>query len=48
MMMPPMMGAGMGGSQNEEHQNKARLVADPEEIFGEPTQASPSIIGEDD
>jgi uncharacterized protein YukE len=47
MMMPPMMGAGTGAG-SQEHNSKSRLITDPEEIFGTPTNASPSVIGEDD
>jgi hypothetical protein len=47
MMVPPMMGAGAGGG-GQEHSSKSRLITDPEEIFGTATNASPSVIGEDD
>ncbi|WP_228771826.1 WXG100 family type VII secretion target [Actinokineospora iranica] len=45
----PMMG-GMGGQQSgdAEHKSRSRVVGDPEDIFGKPTKASPSVIGEDD
>jgi uncharacterized protein YukE len=48
MMMPPMMGAGMGGAESQEHNSKSRVIGNPEDIFGEPTEASPSVIGEED
>jgi uncharacterized protein YukE len=48
MMMPPMMGAGMAGGENQEHNSKSRVMGNPEDIFGEPTEASPSVIGEED
>jgi uncharacterized protein YukE len=48
-MMAPMMGAGMGGnSGSQEHQSKSRLVGNPEDIFGLPADASPSIIGDEE
>jgi uncharacterized protein YukE len=47
-MMAPMMGAGAGGGGNQEHQSKSRVVGNPEDIFGAPEEASPSIIGEEE
>jgi hypothetical protein len=47
MMMPPMMGMGAGPG-TQEHSSKSRLVAAPEEIFGDPIDGAPSVIGEDD
>ncbi|MET0135218.1 MAG: WXG100 family type VII secretion target [Kibdelosporangium sp.] len=47
MMMPPMGAAG-GAGGNQEHENKSRLVGNPADIFGEPDEASPSVIGEED
>jgi hypothetical protein len=47
MMAPGMMGAGAGGGESQEHSSKSRIVGDPDDIFGVPTDASPSVIGED-
>ncbi|MFC5286097.1 hypothetical protein ACFPM7_03465 [Actinokineospora guangxiensis] len=46
-MMPPM--GGMMGGQNgdNEHKPRARVQGKPEEIFGAPAKASPSVIGDD-
>ncbi|GAB3910579.1 hypothetical protein GCM10029964_114750 [Kibdelosporangium lantanae] len=49
-MMGGMMG-GMGaaaGAGGQEHSNKSRIMTDPEEVFGEPGDYYPSVIGEDD
>lgn len=47
----PMMPMGGMGGQNggdQEHKSRARLVGDPLDIFGRPSQTSPSVIGEDE
>ncbi len=43
------MGGGMGGQQGggTEHKSRTRVVGDPGDIFGKPTKASPSVIGDD-
>lgn len=46
--MMPMMGAGAGGGGNQEHESKSRVVGNPEDIFGVPEDASPSVIGEEE
>lgn len=49
-MMGGMMG-GMGaaaGGGGQEHSNKSRIMTDPEEVFGEPGDYYPSVIGEDE
>jgi uncharacterized protein YukE len=47
-MMAPMMGAGAGGGGSQEHENKSRVVANPEDLFGSVEDASPSVIGEEE
>lgn len=47
MPMMPMGGMmGQGGGANE-HKPRNRVTADPEDIFGKPMKASPSVIGDD-
>ncbi|CAM4129299.1 WXG100 family type VII secretion target [Kibdelosporangium persicum] len=48
MMVPPMMAGGAPGGGNQDHTNKTRVAGDPGEIFGEPGDASPPVIGEED
>jgi uncharacterized protein YukE len=47
-MMAPMMGAGAGGGGNQDHENKSRVVGNPEDLFGPASDASPSVIGEEE
>ncbi|RSM67425.1 hypothetical protein DMH04_49140 [Kibdelosporangium aridum] len=48
MMVPPMMFGGAPGGGSQEHTNKTRVAGDPSDIFGEPADASPSVIGEEE
>ncbi|SMC89603.1 WXG100 family type VII secretion target [Kibdelosporangium aridum] len=48
MMVPPMMFGGAPGGGSQEHTNKTRVVSDPNDLFGEPADASPSVIGDED
>jgi uncharacterized protein YukE len=47
-MMAPMMGAGPVGGGSQEHENKSRVVGNPEDLFGPAEDASPSVIGEEE
>jgi uncharacterized protein YukE len=46
-MMPMGMGMGMGGGGATDHKVKPRTVTKPTELFGEPGQVVPPVIGED-
>jgi len=46
--MMPFMGAGAGAAGSQEHQSKSRVVGNPEDIFGAPADASPSVIGDEE
>ncbi|MFD8496137.1 WXG100 family type VII secretion target [Amycolatopsis sp. NPDC059657] len=47
MMMPPMMGGAMaGGGGGQQHKPKQRQQTKPAELFGEPEQVVPPVIGE--
>jgi uncharacterized protein YukE len=48
-MMAPMMGMGAGGGGGgQDHENKSRVVGNPEDIFGAPEDASPAVIGDEE
>jgi hypothetical protein len=44
--MMPMTGQGQGGDQA--HKSRARIVGNPQDIFGKPEKASTPVIGADD
>ncbi|WP_020662770.1 WXG100 family type VII secretion target [Amycolatopsis benzoatilytica] len=47
MPMMPMMGGGGGGGGGATHKPKQRAAGKASEIFGEPAQVTPPVIGED-
>ncbi|HYQ64822.1 WXG100 family type VII secretion target [Actinophytocola sp.] len=48
MPMSPMMGGQGQGQGDQTHKSRARVVGNPQDIFGKPERASTPVIGADD
>jgi WXG100 family type VII secretion target len=48
MPMSPMMGGQGQGQSDQTHKSRARVVGNPQDIFGKPERASTPVIGADD